>query len=342
MPVQCVPTAGFEGGPLALPIDAAGFFLGVVVIPQDALARSCIIAPKRLRHDWPHSQETHRESRGKMDTPEFRAKILETEVEAVKKYFVSLSPDDLQKPSACEDWSVADVLGHLGGQAFALQVNRGIQGDYSPPEGATAVADHDEDGFARGISDRAKTTREQHGEQLVTVVNQRLDETVTVFNGVDPKEWETLCYWPPGPEPVRTLLDMRIAELTMHTWDIRSVLDGEYHLSPDSVGVLIDTVDRAVRRAFRPDPSLARPLVHRFVVSGPAATSRDIVIAAEGPQVGPAGDQEPDVTFQCDGETYVLVMYGRLKIVDALADGRLTFDGDPAVAVGFGRRFVGG
>jgi len=277
-----------------------------------------------------------------MDTPEFRAKILQTEVEAVKKYFVSLSPDDLQKPSACEDWSVADVLGHLGGQAFALQVNRGIQGDYSPPEGATAVADHDEDGFARGISDRAKTTREQHGEQLVAVVNQRLDETVTVFNGVDPKEWETLCYWPPGPEPVRTLLDMRIAELTMHTWDIRSVLDGEYHLSPDSVGVLIDTVDRAVRRAFRPDPSLARPLVHRFVVSGPAATSRDIVIAAEGPQVGPAGNQEPDVTFQCDGETYVLVMYGRLKIVDALADGRLTFDGDPAVAVGFGRRFVGG
>jgi len=37
-----------------------------------------------------------------------------------------------------------------------------------------------------------------------------------------------------------------------------------------------------------------------------------------------------------------LVMYGRLKVFDALADGRLTFDGDPGLAVGFGRRFVGG
>ena len=56
----------------------------------------------------------------------------------------------------------------------------------------------------------------------------------------------------------------------------------------------------------------------------------------------PAGNQEPDVTFLCDGETYVLVMFGRLKIADALSEGRLTFDGDPALAVGFGRRFVGG
>ena len=56
----------------------------------------------------------------------------------------------------------------------------------------------------------------------------------------------------------------------------------------------------------------------------------------------PAGSDQPDVTFQCDGETYVFVMFGRLKIADALAEGSLTFDGNPAVAIGFGRRFVGG
>ena len=152
--------------------------------------------------------------------------------------------------------------------------------------------------------------------------------------------------WPPGPEAVQTLLDQRIAELSMHTWDFRSVLDDDFHLSPDAVKALIEGVDRAVRRAFRPDPSLTEPLVHRFVLEGPiessAATRRDIVIAADGAQVQPAGNDQPDVTFQCDGETYVLVMFGRWKIADALAEGRLTFDGNPAVAVSFGRRFVGG
>ena len=277
-----------------------------------------------------------------MDAVESRVKVLESEVEAVKTYLSGLSAGDLQRPSACVDWSVADVVGHLAGQEHASRVKRGLQGDHSPEENAPAVTDHDEDRFAKNIFDRALATRERFGDGLVAYLNQRLDETVEVFKSVGSNDWDNLCYWPPGPEPVHTLLDQRIAELTMHTWDIRSVLDAEYHLSGDAVGVLIEGVDRAVRRAFRPDPSLARAITHRFVVEHPVAARRDIVIAADGAQVGPAGNEEPDVNFECDGETYVLVMFGRLKVVDALADGRLTFDGNPELAVGFGRRFVGG
>ncbi|MCS5668029.1 MAG: maleylpyruvate isomerase family mycothiol-dependent enzyme [Dehalococcoidia bacterium] len=277
-----------------------------------------------------------------MDTPEIRLKVLEAETCAANEYFASLSSEELQMPSACVDWSVADVMGHLAGQDHASRVRRGLQGDYSPPDSAPPVADFDEDQFAKNISERALATREHQGEGLVAYLNQRLAETVEVFNSAGPNDWDMLCYWPPGPEAVRTLLDQRIAELTMHTWDIRSVLDDEFHLSDDAVEVLIDGVDRAARRAFRPDPSLLQPVTHRFVIEGPAADRWDIVISAGGAEVGPAGSEEPDVTFQCDGETYVLVMYGRLKAMDELAEGRLTFDGNPALAAGFGRRFVGG
>jgi len=233
-------------------------------------------------------------------------------------------------------------MGHLAGQEHASRVIRGLQGDHSPEDGAPAVADHDEDRFAKNIFDRALATRERFGDGLVDYLNQRLQETVEVFESVGPGDWDNLCYWPPGPEPVRTLLDQRIAELTMHTWDIRSVLDPGYHLSDGAVEALIDGVDRAARRAFRPDPSLTRPITHRFVMEHPNADQREVVIAAAGAQMGPAGNEEPDVRFECSGETYVLVMYGRLKVMDALADGRLTFDGNPELAAGFGRRFVGG
>lgn len=277
-----------------------------------------------------------------MDTPESRTDVLEAEVSTVKEYLASLSPDDLQRPSACADWSVADVLAHLAGQEHASRVRRGLEGDYSPPEGSPAVADHDEDRFAKNIFDRALATREQHGNQLLSYLAQRLDEAVEVFNSVGPDDWDKLCYWPPGPMAVRTLLDQRIAELTMHTWDFRSVLDDDFHLSADAVEALIEGVDRAVRRAFRPDPSLTDTLVHRFVLDVPAGARRDIIITADGAQVQSAGNHEPDVTFQCGGETYVLIMFGRLKIADALSEGSLTFDGNPALAVGFGQRFVGG
>ena len=277
-----------------------------------------------------------------MDTPEFRAKVLQAEAGEVKKYLGSLSPEAWQQPSACEGWTVADVVGHLARQPFTLQVTRGLQGDFSPSEGSPAVADHDEDRFAQSIFQRAKSANEEYGDLLLETLNQRLEKDVEIFNSVDPKDWETLCYWPPGPEPVRTLLDMSISELTMHAWDIRSVLDGQYHLSKDSVGVLIDTVERAVRRAFRPDPSLGKPVRHRFIMTNPVSTSRDIVLAAEGARVEPADSNPADVTFRCSGETYVLVMYGRVKPDAAMADGRLTFEGDAELAAAFGQRFVGG
>ena len=80
-----------------------------------------------------------------MTTPEATAKILESEVNAVKGYLAALSEFDLQKPSACESWSVADVMAHLAGQDNALVIRKGLEGDYSPPEGAPAVANHNED-----------------------------------------------------------------------------------------------------------------------------------------------------------------------------------------------------
>ena len=191
-----------------------------------------------------------------MVTPEQRVIVLQAEAETFKAYLSSLPAEAWNRPSACEGWTVADVVAHLAGGVLESRLTRGLEGDASPPEGAPPVEAHDEDRFAENIFQRALSNREQHGENLLGTLIQRLDESVQVFNTVGPEDWEKLCYWPPGPEPVRTLLDMRISELTMHAWDIRSTVDSEYHLSGDSVGVLIDTVDRAVRRAFRPDDSL--------------------------------------------------------------------------------------
>ena len=277
-----------------------------------------------------------------MVTPDQRVNILQAEAESFKTYLSSLPAEAWNQPSACEGWTVADVVGHLNGQNFASRVARGLADDASPPEGAPLVEHHDEDRFAEDIFQRALSNREEHGENLLESFIPRLDESVQVFNTVGPNDWEKPCYWPPGPEPVRTLLDMRIAELTMHAWDIRSTFDAGYRLSDDSVRVLMQTVDRAVRRAFRPDVDIQSEIRYRFEVMEPFETAYDVVMAAQGTHVEPSGKQGADVTFRCDGETYVLVMYGRLSPEDATAQGRLTFQGDSELAGSFGRRFKGG
>ena len=277
-----------------------------------------------------------------MVTPQQRVIVLQAEAEDFKNYLNELPAEAWSQPSACAGWTIADVVGHLYGQNFASRITRGLEGDASPPEGAPAVADHDEDRFAEDIFQRALSNREQHGENLLGSFIPRLDESVRVFNNVGPDDWNKPCYWPPGPEPVRVLLDMRIAELTMHAWDIRSTTDTGYHLSDDSVGVLMQTVDRAVRRAFRPDEGIQQPIRYRFNVIGPYEAACDIVMTNQRTHIEPCNAQPADVTFRCDGETYVLVMYGRLSPDDAMAQGRLTFQGDTELAESFGRRFKGG
>ena len=278
-----------------------------------------------------------------MQSPSDRVEILRQEVAAFKERLATLAPEDWEKPSACDGWTIADVAAHLAGQAFALNVSRGLQGDSSPPAGAAPVTEHDEDQFARNIFQRAFSTRDEAGDRLQEILFQRLDESVDVFTGVEGHQWDNPCYWPPGPEPVRTMLDMRISELTMHAWDICSCFDPDYRLSDGSVSVLMDTVNRAARRAFRPDPTIPAPQVYRFNIDQPVETSFELVIANEEVTLRQgSGDEEPDVTFLCDGETYVMVMYGRLTPDEALISEKMDWDGSERLALGFGARFLGG
>ncbi len=299
-----------------------------------------------------------------MENPAERVHLLRQETADFQRRLAALPPDGWEQPSACQGWTVADVVAHLVGQDFALRITRGLQGDISPPAGAPPITDHDEDQFAQNIFRRAFTTRAQVGDQLLDTLFQRLDEAVAVFSGIDPEQpelWDTLCYWPPGPEPVRTMLDMRISELAMHAWDVCSRFDPDYRLSPGSVRVLMDTAPRAARRAFRSDPELTQPLRFRFLVQHPAEVQYDLALSSEGAllqptplerrkegqdepchQLKPSGTDAADVTFRCDGETCVMTLYGRLTPDAALASGRLTWEGNEELVRSFSERFQGG
>ena len=284
-----------------------------------------------------------------MTTPSDRIDLLEREASYLLAFLQTLSRDQWQTPSACAGWTVGDVVGHLASVDFANRLLRGLDGDHSPPEGSPPPERHDEDAFARSIYQRAIDTRERLGDGLLDDFTQRVEEAIALFRRVGPDQWDNLVYWPPGPMSVRTLLTQRIAELTMHGWDIRSRLEDDYHLSDGSVAALLDTVDRAARRAFRPDPRLAGRYAqrYRFLITSPTERVFDLVLSGDVAEIiqNPSGDEEtpPHVTWECDGEACVLILYGRLTPDDAVYARRLSVaDGDAYLASTFQEKFVGG
>ena len=279
-----------------------------------------------------------------MNADEARREEIARAGRRLETFLQSLGPDDLARQSACEGWTVGDVVGHLieRGSPIPEQIERGLGGDISAPPDALDDPPLNEDQFRLDLDRRAVELRTELGEGLVPEfarVNREFDRVLSL---VQPDDWDRLCYHRLRPETVRSKTDIRIAELAMHEWDIHWAFDPEANLAEDSLPGLVYASGRAVRRAFRADPSRERAIRYRFTLGVPNPSAVDVVLAPEGATFEIAGGGEPDVIFVCDPATYAMVIFGRWKLRDVIAGGRLIAEQVEDLIDAFANAFVGG
>ena len=279
-----------------------------------------------------------------MPTDQELAALVTEEPHRLERFLAGLTPDDWSRPSAWEEWLVSDVVAHLEfiGQNFVMNVRRGLEGDPSQPPEATPAGGITEDEFRDRLAHNAISRRKQVGDGLLASYIRWNQEFDSLISGLKPEDWETPCYQPLGPEPVRTLVTMRIAETSIYSWDVRSSFDPDAAVSPDCLPALITIIPRAVQWLFRPAPNLSQPVRYRFEAAAPVATQADIVLSREGAKVEMDAGGKPDVTFRCGSHTYVMVMFGRMKIGDAIAKELLVVEGPQGSAAQFAKAFFGG
>ncbi len=87
-------------------------------------------------------------------------------------------------------------------------------------------------------------------------------------------------------------------------------------------------------------PSVPFQVRYRFVVAGLGPSKPDLVIDGVTVRMEEASDM-PHVTFRCDTETYLLLVYGRVPFDAAVTSKRLDVEGDSELARRFGQWFRG-
>lgn len=161
-----------------------------------------------------------------------------------------LRQDQLGRRSYASDWSIAQVLSHLGSQAeiFTLFLDAGLSGRQPPGQDAFAP-----------IWDawNARSPQAQADDAL------RADEaSVEQFESLTAEERQRLRLELFGMDLDSTgLARMRLGEHAIHTWDIAVALDPSAKVDPDAVSLLIDTLDTIVARSGKPDGKARRLLV---------------------------------------------------------------------------------
>ncbi len=233
-----------------------------------------------------------------------------------------LDPSDLDRPSLWGQWSIAQVLSHLGSQAeiFSLLVDAGVDGTDPPSQEAFAP-----------IWDawNSRSARDQATDSITA--NEAL---VSRLEGLDSEALGTFHLEAFGMDlDAAGLLRLRLSEHALHAWDVAAALDPAARVTPDAVELLLEGLPGLAARVGKPTP-------HSSTV---AITTTDprrrFLLAPDGVRLEPTN--EPTGTaiagsISLTAETLVRLVYGRLQETDAVHVERgISLEELPAVFPGF-------
>jgi uncharacterized protein (TIGR03083 family) len=280
-----------------------------------------------------------------MSTVEERIEILKAEQQRLEQYLHTLSPEDWNYPSTCDQWTVADVIAHLigGNRSHTTWITEALQAENVTPARLPRRSNQRVD--AAAMAQRGIALRKELGNHLLSEFVTTSRAFAYAFEQVAPDDWEKLCYRPNGAEPIRTILDNFIAEVGLHRWDVMYPFDPHVQLSQDCLAVMVERYPHRPRwwDIALPPQHPPLPVRFRFTVSGVTAPGTDFVVATpEEKYMEVAGDVPAQATFRCDAQTFVLLAYGRIRPASALSTGTLTYKGSQAWAEIFLRAYIGG
>ncbi len=210
----------------------------------------------------------------------------------------SLDSAGLRKQSYDTDWSIAQVLSHLGSGAeiFQLNLHAGLTGGEPPSaDDFRAIWDVWNE---RSPDDQAAESIDAN-ESLITRVEALSEEEIAAFRV--PMFGMTM--------DLAGLLRMRLSEHAVHTWDVAVALDPAARVSQDAVELLLPGLPQMMPWLGK---KAADPAVIAVTTTDPAGTytlDTGGVTLTPGPgDAAAAGTASLDLT----AEALLRLIYGRL------------------------------
>jgi uncharacterized protein (TIGR03083 family) len=275
-----------------------------------------------------------------METFDAYVPIVHTEADGLAQFLDTLSADEWQRPSACELWTIHDVVAHLVWAAdfYTDTVSRGMQGDISRPADRPPGDAPDAAAMPAYFHQHTLRVRDRVGAALLPTFRASYGALCNLMGGLSPQQWAMPCAFFQhfgGTLPAQAFLLLIIQELVIHGWDIRSRFVAAATLTAASLPPLMERIrTRFGLPGFATFPiDAARwPMVrYQFALGAEKAHSYDVIVEGGKARMEPSRPGSADVTLRCDQATFALMMYKRLTLDPAVAQGRVTVEGNPAL-----------
>jgi uncharacterized protein (TIGR03083 family) len=183
-------------------------------------------------------------------SPKERISVLRNSHDRLDTVLNGLEPSQLTGPSYCSDWTIAQVLSHLGSGAeiFSL-ITEAVVNDTEPPGREMFPSIWD----AWNAKEPAQQAADYKGadeallEQLESIDEERLAALKISMFGMD--------------LDAATFVTMRLSEHSLHGWDIAVSLDPTLRLAPEAAAILVDSFAQRAPMAAKPTGESLRVLI---------------------------------------------------------------------------------
>ncbi len=246
---------------------------------------------------------------------------LRSEHDTLAELARGLTDDQLAAPSGAAEWTVAQVLSHLGSGA---EIGRA---PIARATGETVAAEENRAIWARWDAAAPRAQAEGFLEH-----NARWLETVEALTPEQRSSLTVDLGFLPEPVPLVTALGLRLNEVASHSWDVRVAFDENARVAAGSAEVVVELLAGPVgfMLNFLAKPAeLAEPV--SVAVPGAGLVIDDAVTVVDHLEGATA-------TFAGPAEAFVRLVTGRLKPPydkDVSVDGRVTLDELRRVFPGF-------
>lgn len=235
--------------------------------------------------------------------------------EAERMFALAEAPGAWEAPTACENWQVRDVIGHLVDTT---------EGYFTAFETARAGGEASAYGLA-GMHERAgeqgQSFRGVPQAELMSRLRADLDKMMGILEPLTADEWTGLIvpHYYMGPVPAFFYAAGQLMDYGVHSWDIRQGSGRRHALPADAADLLVPFMFVLWQSTVRPDADLT-PFSLGITVTGRNAGSFRVSVSGQGMSYEQGDVSDLPAVIDFDASSLVLTTFGRCNAGTARGD----------------------
>jgi uncharacterized protein (TIGR03083 family) len=248
-------------------------------------------------------------------------RVVRGEAEAL--FELAAAPGVWDRPTACTQWQVRDIVGHL------IDVTEGyFTGFDAAASGAEAEAPLGLTIMAERLDVRARAHRDLTSEAALDRLRADFGKLMEMAGALGPDEWagKIVAHTYMGPLPAFFYPVFQLMDYSVHAWDIRQGTGSAQGIDGDAADLLVPFMFILWQATFTPSASGTASIGIR-VLSGGNAGDYLVSVSPEGLAYEAGGDvSEAPAVIEFDPGSLVLTVFGRVN------GGTIRGDRDAAAA----------